>query len=120
MVKKPSLRTTQAKETRQGQPSQMSIERLRKLKEQSGMMMWNKQKIRRGLEELSLDMKRRVMLWKELDTECFDLDHPMIKQEEDNPPILYKTMRLQHQAVKEESMEEKLLEMRPTLFQSLI
>jgi hypothetical protein len=81
MVKKPPLSTTQAKETRQVQPSLTSIERLQKLKEQSGMMMWNEQKIRKGLEELSLDMKRHAMLRKELDLESFDPNHPVVKQE---------------------------------------
>ena len=48
-VKKPSLGMTQLKETRQVQPSQTSIEWLQKLNEQSGIMMQNEQKIRKGL-----------------------------------------------------------------------
>ena len=122
MVKKSSSPMTQAKEIRQVQLSQTSIERLRRLKEQSGMMQWNEGLIRKGLEELSINIKRRVMLWKELDAECFDLDHPMVKQEvTPNPPVLYKTMRLQTplqpQTVKQEQMEE-LLKTILTPFQS--
>ena len=113
MVKKPSSPMTQAKEIRQAQPSQTSIEQLRKLKEQSGMMQRNEELIRKGLEELLVNMKRCAILQKELDAECFDQDHPMVKQEETfNPPTLYKTMRLQipvqPQEIKKEQVEEPL------------
>ena len=83
------------------------------------MMMWNEQKIRKGLEELWLNMKRHAMLQKELDAESFDPNHPAVKQEQVNPPVLYETMRLQHPAVKKE-LKEELMETTPMPFQSLI
>jgi hypothetical protein len=47
------------------------------------------------------------MLWRELDLESFDPNHPVVKQEQIDPPVLYETMRLQHEqsVMKEESME---------------
>ena len=62
-------------------------------------------------------MKRRATLRRELDLESFDPSHPIVKQEQVDPPVLYETMRLQHE---QSVMKEELMETTPTPFQSLI